>query len=74
MNMRPDEAVALVATVDPQTVINVEKTSDWVDMSKFHQCMFVLLLGDMAAETIDFKLEQATDSAGAGKKDLEGPR
>src|SRR5262249_28249569 len=46
---------AVAGRVDPQTVDNVEKFTDVVDMSKFREVMGIALLGDMAAETIDFK-------------------
>jgi hypothetical protein len=69
-NQRLSEVVAVVSTLDPVTMANVEKTTDWVDVGAFESVMFILLLGDMASETIDFKLEQATSTGGAGKKDL----
>jgi hypothetical protein len=69
-NLRGSEICAVVATLDPVTMANVEKTTDWVDVGSFESVMFILLTGDMASETIDFKLEQATSSGGAGKKDL----
>lgn len=69
-NRLPSEVCAVVATIDPQTVANAEKTSDWVDMRTWEAAMFIALTGDMAAETIDFKLEQAQDASATGKKDL----
>jgi hypothetical protein len=61
---QPSERVAVVGTVDPQTVANSEKLTDAVDMSKWHEVMFVFLTGDMAAETIDFKLQESATSGG----------
>ena len=55
INMKAGEKLAVVGTIDPQTVVNTELFSDVVDMSKFHQALAVALLGNMAAETIDFK-------------------
>lgn len=60
----PSERIAVVGTVDPQTVANTEKLTDAVDMSKWQQVMFVLMLGDMASETIDFKLQESATSGG----------
>jgi hypothetical protein len=69
-NRRPSEVFAVVATVDPQTIANSEKVSDWVDVGAFESLAFILLTGDMASETVDFKLEQAQDTSATGKKDL----
>lgn len=69
-NMRPSEVFAVVSTIDPVTVANVEATGDYVDLALWEQVVFIFLTGDMAAETVDFKLEQATAAAGTGKKDL----
>lgn len=69
-NARGSEVMAVVSTIDPQTVVNVEKAGDYVDMGLYEQACFIFLTGDMAAETVDFKLEQAQDSSGTGKKDL----
>lgn len=70
-NLRPSEAFAVVSTIDPQTVANVEAAGDYVDMGAWESVIFIFLTGDMAAETVDFKLEQATTSGGSGKKDLK---
>jgi hypothetical protein len=65
MSSQPSDRVAVVATVDPQTVANAEKLTDAVDMSLWHEAMFVCLLGDMAAETIDFKVKESDAAAGS---------
>jgi hypothetical protein len=69
-NLRPSEAFAVVSTIDPVVVANVEAAGDYVDMGAWESVVFIFLTGDMAAETVDFKLEQATAAAGTGKKDL----
>ena len=51
----PSDRAGVVGRVNPQTVANAEKFTDVVDMSKFREVMGIALLGDMAAETIDFK-------------------
>jgi hypothetical protein len=58
------ERWAVVATVDPQTVVNSEALSDEIDMSKWHEIMAILLLGNMASETIDFALYDCGTSGG----------
>lgn len=65
MQSLPSERVAVIATVDPQTVANSEKLTDAVDMSKWEEVLFILLLGDMASETIDFKLQESATSGGS---------
>ena len=54
-NVRFTEKIALVATIDPATLANTEQFSDVVDMSKYHQVAGFLFLGNIAAETVDFK-------------------
>lgn len=65
------EALAVVSTIDPQTVANTEKVGDYVDMSKYQKVIFVFSLGDMAAETIDCRVQEATDSGGTGAQALK---
>lgn len=62
-NVLASEKVALIGTIDPVTVANTETFTDVIDMSKFHQVLAIAFLGDMAAETIDFKC-YVCDSAG----------
>lgn len=52
---KASEVLTVIGTIDPQTVVNTELFSDVVDMSKFGQVFGIALLGNMAAETIDFK-------------------
>lgn len=63
INVKAGEQLAVVATADPATTLNVARTTDVVDMSKFHQVLFIAMLGDMPAETIDFEV-QSCDSDG----------
>src|SRR5262245_27810973 len=66
MHSKPAEKCALVGRVNPQTVNSTEKFTDVVDMSKWGQALGVALLGDMAAETIDFRCYTcASDGSGA---------
>jgi hypothetical protein len=54
INTKAGEKLAVVGTIDPQTVANTELFTDVVDMRLFHQALGIALLGNMAAETIDF--------------------
>jgi hypothetical protein len=65
----PSDAVPVVATVDPQLGDNAAYTSDWVDMGKFAQVMFILLVGATDI-TIDAKIQSADDSSGTNAADL----
>lgn len=73
-NALPSETVAVVATIDPDAYAHGAQNSDYVDMSDFESLMAVLLLGAVpdTSTTIDFKLQQATSSGGAGVKDITG--
>lgn len=70
INFKAGEKIALVSVIDPGTVNSTPKHSTPVDMSKFHQVVFALALGDMAAETIDF-LVQTCDSDGSNAATLK---
>lgn len=65
MESWPHERAAVVGTIDPQTVVNVEQLTDAIDMSKFSEVMFVAMLGNMAAETIDFVVKESDASGGS---------
>lgn len=70
INVAAGEKLALIGTIDPATVANTEVFSDVVDMSKFHQVLAIALLGNMAAETIDFKA-YSCDSNGSNAAALK---
>ncbi|HYD58963.1 MAG TPA: hypothetical protein VEC35_01315 [Noviherbaspirillum sp.] len=70
VNAGAGEKLALVGTIDPQTVANTELFTDVVDMSKFHQVLATAFLGNMAAETIDFKA-YTCNSDGSGATQLK---
>lgn len=54
-NVKAKTKLAIVGTIDPQTVVNSEVFTDVVDMSVLHQAFAIALLGNMANETVDFK-------------------
>jgi hypothetical protein len=54
-NQKMSEGLAVLGTVDPQTVANSEVFTDVIDFGAVQQAMAVAQLGNMAAETIDFK-------------------
>lgn len=62
LNEMPSEFIKLQSRAVPATFANTEKVSDAILISDYLMYMFVLLIGDMAAETVDFRLEVADDS------------
>lgn len=54
MNVKLGSVLPVIGTVDPATVANTIAYTDVIDMSKYDQAVATLLLGNMAAETIDF--------------------
>lgn len=56
--------IAVAGALKPGTVANSEQFSDVIDLSLFSEVMAVVLLGDMASETIDFRVVKC-DSNGA---------
>jgi len=55
MQSQPSERAAVVATIDPANYNNSTQTTDYIDMSKFHEVMFVVMLGAVDS-TVNFKL------------------
>ena len=73
-SMLASEEVAVVSTVDPSNhAVGAAASADWVDMGNFKTLLAVIALGTFAASgKVDAKLQQATDSVGTSKKDIEG--
>lgn len=55
MQDKLSEAVAIVGTIDPATVANTEVFTDVVNLGVLVQAMAVALIGNVPAETVDFK-------------------
>jgi len=62
MNKMPSEFIKLQARAVPATFANTEKVTDAIAVADYHQFVFILAIGDVAAETVDFRLEVADDS------------
>jgi hypothetical protein len=57
---------AIVGTIDPQTGNGGEYLSDEVDMSKFHEVMALVVIGDIGSSgTVDGSLQAASTSGGS---------
>lgn len=73
MNTRnAHDLISVQGAIDPQSVsASYTVSSDWVDMSKFHQALFILMAGTIDT-LVDFKLVEAKDIIGTGSQDLTG--
>lgn len=65
------EQQAAVAVVQPQSVNNTTKDSDWVDMGVYRRVIFYLSVG-VTDCTVDAQLQSATDSSGTGAAFISG--
>ena len=70
VNIAAGEKLAILGRINPQTVANTELFTDVVDLSRLHQAIGIALLGNMAAETIDFKC-YSCDSDGSNTTALK---
>lgn len=72
-NAKPSEHIAVLATFDPISQAAATVTTGWVSVKNFFALMLLLQTGVLGASaTVDAKLQQATDNAGTGVKDITG--
>ena len=72
-NSKASEMLAILATIDPASQSAGTATTGWVSVANHHGLLAVVqtgVLGTLA--TVDAKFQQATDSSGAGAKDVAG--
>lgn len=73
MNALGSEVAAVVGVIDPDAYAASTVVSAFVDMKNFDQVLAIVSAGTLtASSTLDAKLEQATDAAGTGVKDVTG--
>lgn len=71
VNVRPSSRAAIVGVLDPKSQGAGARSTGWISMQKFPGLLALINVGVMGAlATVDAKIEQATDSAGTGVKDL----
>ena len=70
-NQKLSEALALLGTIDPATLANTEVFSDVIDFGACEQALAILSLGNLAAETVDFKF-YSCDSNGTNAAAVTG--
>lgn len=72
-NAKPTEQVAVLGAISPSSQAVGAATSAWVSIAEFQQLLALVQTGTLgAAATVDAKLQQATDAAGTGAKDIAG--
>lgn len=72
-SIRPSDRATLMAVLNPVSQAAATVTTGWVSMATFNAIMAVLQVGAMTLNgTVDAKLQQASDSAGTGAKDITG--
>jgi hypothetical protein len=72
-NVTISEQLALLATVDPVSQGVGPVSSGWVSAALFERFQAEVMTGLLGlAATVDAKLQQATDGAGTGVKDIAG--
>lgn len=70
-NQLPSDGIALVSAVDPVSQGVGSPAQVWTNVANFHSFLALLDVGVFGAvATVDFKLQQATDNAGTGAKDI----
>jgi len=72
-NLLPSHQAAVVEVIDPDAYAASAVNSGWVSLIDFAAIQTILMLGAMVATALaDLKLQQATDAAGSGVKDIAG--
>lgn len=72
INVAPSARFVLEAVIDPDVLTVATHVSAWVSLALSHNLLATILVGTNATGTVDAKLQQATDGAGAGAKDIAG--
>lgn len=71
--LKPSDKVTVLAKLDPVSQGAATVTTGWVPAYLYNQILAALAVGALGASaTVDAKLQQATDGAGAGAKDVTG--
>jgi hypothetical protein len=72
-NIKPSDKFTLLDRLDPVSQAAATVTTGWVTMQTFENLLAVIAVGAFGASaTVDAKLQQATDGAGTGVKDITG--
>ena len=72
-NAKGSELLSILATIDPASTSAGTVTTGWVSAGNHHNLLAVIQTGALGTSaTLDAKLQQASDSTGAGAKDVSG--
>lgn len=72
-NIKPSDRAAVLGVIDPDAYAAGAVSTPWVDIAFWSQLMAIVMAGDLGTSaTLDAKIEQATDGAGTGVKDVTG--
>jgi hypothetical protein len=72
-NAKGSELLSILATIDPASISAGTVTTGWVSAGNHHNLLAVIQTGALGTSaTLDAKLQQASDSTGAGAKDVSG--
>ncbi len=72
-NAKGSELLSILATIDPASISAGTVTTGWVSAGNHHNVLAVIQTGALGTSaTLDAKLQQASDSTGAGAKDVSG--
>lgn len=70
---RPSDQAGVAGTIDPANLAATAHQSGWINFADFEKIQAIVMTGVLGAgATVDAKLEQATDGAGANAKDVAG--
>jgi hypothetical protein len=73
MQSKPSDKAAVIATIDPVDANNADSETDVIDMSKWHEVLFIVMVGAIASSgTFDFKLQESDNSDGSSASDISG--
>ncbi len=68
---KPSDDIALLGVIDPDAYATGAFNTDWCAAEYFNSFFAVCSVGIIVTSgTVDFKLQQATSSTGAGSKDI----
>ncbi len=71
MESWPHERAVVVGKIDPANANNSTVNTDYVDMSKFHEALFVFQLGSVDS-TVDCLVRESTSTSDGGGQTLSG--
>ncbi len=71
MESWPHERAVVVGKIDPANANNSTVNTDYVDMSKFHEALFIFQLGSVD-NTVDCLVRESTNTSDGGGQTLSG--